>query len=213
MPLRLLLQRLDDDPDAPCRAHLDLACDDVAAEQDRHEALGAVVVRQMPNWTTLPDPTRLAYCVTRRNPSTGTLKPASQGPFTVATEIALSSNKQVWLLALRANWPRRLGNSVPSRRKPVPLTDVPLGPGCTSEEPVRERCTDAPVRGPWAPAGKRTARPVTPDFGTVCCNGSSERICPYARILVSCVAEDRYGDAVRLTATAVVEFDQGGDKP
>jgi hypothetical protein len=158
MPLRLLLQRLDDDPDAPCRAHLDLACDDVAAEQDRHEALGAVVVRQMPNWTTLPDPTRLAYCVTRRNPSTGTLKPASQGPFTVATEIALSSNKQVWLLALRANWPRRLGNSVPSRRKPVPLTDVPLGPGCTSEEPVRERCTDAPVRGPWAPAGKRAGR-------------------------------------------------------
>jgi hypothetical protein len=73
MPLRLLLQRLDDDPDAPCRADLDLACDDVAAEQDHHEALGAVVVRQMPNWTTLPDPTRLAYCITRRNPSTGTL--------------------------------------------------------------------------------------------------------------------------------------------
>jgi hypothetical protein len=44
-------------------------------------------------------------------------------------------------------------------------------------------------------------------------NGSNERVGPYARILVSCVAEDRYDDAVRLTETAVVELDQGGDKP
>jgi hypothetical protein len=73
MPLRLLLQRLDDGTPAPCRAHLDLSCDDLAAEQARHEALGAAVLRQMPNWTTLVDPTGLAYCITRRGPSTGTL--------------------------------------------------------------------------------------------------------------------------------------------
>ncbi|MGO9657986.1 MAG: VOC family protein [Acidimicrobiales bacterium] len=73
VPLRLLLQRLDDNCPQPCRAHLDLACDDVLAERVRHQALGAVVVREMPNWTTLLDPTGLAYCVTRRHPATGTL--------------------------------------------------------------------------------------------------------------------------------------------
>jgi predicted enzyme related to lactoylglutathione lyase len=56
MPLRLLLQRLDDDSSARCRSHLDLACEDVEAEVRRHEALGAGVVRVMPGWTTLVDP-------------------------------------------------------------------------------------------------------------------------------------------------------------
>ena len=73
MPLRLLMQRLDEDSPAPCGAHLDLSCDDVDAERERHEALGAVVVREMPNWTTLLDPVGLAYCITRRDPSTGAL--------------------------------------------------------------------------------------------------------------------------------------------
>jgi hypothetical protein len=73
MPLRLLLQRLDNDAAAPCRAHLDLSCDNLAAEQARHEALGATILRQMPNWTTLVDPRGLAYCITRRDPSTGAL--------------------------------------------------------------------------------------------------------------------------------------------
>jgi Glyoxalase-like domain len=54
-------------------AHPDLACDDVDAETTRHEALGATVVRVMPNWTTLRDPAGLSYCITRRNPDTGTL--------------------------------------------------------------------------------------------------------------------------------------------
>ena len=71
MPLRLLLQRLDE-PHAPgCTAHLDLACDDVPAEQARHESLGAKVVRVMASWTTLHDPAGLPYCITRRNPATG----------------------------------------------------------------------------------------------------------------------------------------------
>jgi hypothetical protein len=74
MPLRLLLQRLDRDPaGAGCRAHLDLASDDVAAEVGRHTELGAVVVHRMPDWVTLIDPAGRAYCVTRRSPDTGSL--------------------------------------------------------------------------------------------------------------------------------------------
>ena len=72
MPLRLLLQRLDDEHPCLCRAHLDLACDDVPAERRRHEALGGRVWAE-PSWTTLVDPTGLAYCITRRDPTTGTL--------------------------------------------------------------------------------------------------------------------------------------------
>ena len=79
VPLRLLLQRLDDNCPQPCRAHLDLACDDVLAERVRHQALGAVVVREMPNWTTLLDPTGLAYCVTRRHPGNGDALTARPG--------------------------------------------------------------------------------------------------------------------------------------
>ncbi len=77
MPLRLLLQRLDDDRSARCLSHLDLACEDVDAEVHRHEALGAEVVRAMPGWTTLLDPSGLAYCVTRRSPGTGTFVAAT----------------------------------------------------------------------------------------------------------------------------------------
>jgi predicted enzyme related to lactoylglutathione lyase len=69
MPLRLLLQRLDDSRPGPCRAHLDLACDDVPAESARHQALGAIVVNERPNWTALLDPTGLVYCVTGTLPS------------------------------------------------------------------------------------------------------------------------------------------------
>ena len=75
MPLRILLQRLDDDKPGPCRAHLDFACDDVPAERRRHEVLGARVIGE-PSWTTLRDPTGLAYCITRRDPATGALQPA-----------------------------------------------------------------------------------------------------------------------------------------
>ena len=72
MPIRLLLQRLDDHEIGSCRAHPDLACDRVPSERLRHEELGAVVVAE-PSWTTLRDPTGLAYCITRRDPITGTL--------------------------------------------------------------------------------------------------------------------------------------------
>lgn len=70
MPLRLLVQRLDDaGPGAAVTAHVDLACDDTSAEVRRHEALGATVVRQADGWTTLQDPAGLEYCVTGRDPN------------------------------------------------------------------------------------------------------------------------------------------------
>lgn len=73
MPLRLLLQRLDEAQPGPCRAHLDFACDKVIPEQRRHELLGATRVRMMPNWTTMQGPAGSEYCITRRDPFTGAL--------------------------------------------------------------------------------------------------------------------------------------------
>jgi hypothetical protein len=73
MPLRLLLQPLDDDGPGPCRAHLDLACDNVISEQRRHELLGATSVRTMPNWTTMRSPEGSEYCITRRDPFSGVI--------------------------------------------------------------------------------------------------------------------------------------------
>lgn len=70
MPLRLLLQRLGE-PSGRCRAHLDLACDDVPAEVRRHQALGGTVLRVTDGFTTLLDPAGLPYCVTGRDPETG----------------------------------------------------------------------------------------------------------------------------------------------
>ncbi|MBD8870449.1 VOC family protein [Nocardioides donggukensis] len=70
IPLRLLLQRLDE-PSGPVRAHLDLASDDRAAEVRRHVGLGAVVEAEQPTWTLLRDPAGAAYCVTDRLPETG----------------------------------------------------------------------------------------------------------------------------------------------
>ena len=73
LPLRLLLQRLDDPADQHCGGHPDFACSDVPAEQHRHVALGAALVRSMANWTTMADPTGLHYCIARRHPDTGIL--------------------------------------------------------------------------------------------------------------------------------------------
>ena len=68
-PVRILLQRCDDE--VPTRAHLDLACDDRAAETTRHVELGATVVRRHDGWTTLRDPAGLEYCITDRTPRGG----------------------------------------------------------------------------------------------------------------------------------------------
>ncbi|GIG35035.1 VOC family protein [Cellulomonas pakistanensis] len=72
VPLRLLLQRLDE-PSGAVRAHLDLACSDRAAETERHVALGARVERVRQHWTVLADPTGRRYCLTDRDPATGAL--------------------------------------------------------------------------------------------------------------------------------------------
>jgi predicted enzyme related to lactoylglutathione lyase len=72
LPLRLLLQRLDE-PTGPVRAHLDLACTDRPAETDRHAALGARVEAVRERWTVLADPAGRRYCLTDRDPGTGAL--------------------------------------------------------------------------------------------------------------------------------------------
>ncbi len=77
MPLRILLQRLDAEPDergrGPVRAHLDIATTDRAAETDRHRELGARVEATRQHWTVLRDPAGATYCITDRDPYTGTL--------------------------------------------------------------------------------------------------------------------------------------------
>ena len=67
MPLRMLLQRLDDEE--PPGFHLDLSSDDRAAETARHEALGATVENPSDRgFTVLVDPAGRRYCVTDRRP-------------------------------------------------------------------------------------------------------------------------------------------------
>ena len=67
IPYAFLLQRLDDDQPR-VTAHLDLACDDRAAETARQHALGAQPVRRTPGWTVMRDPVGLVYCITARKP-------------------------------------------------------------------------------------------------------------------------------------------------
>jgi hypothetical protein len=65
-PLKVLLRRRGHD--GPVRAHLDLATTDCLAEVERLRRLGAVVVRNTPQWTTLRDPAGLEFRVTARLP-------------------------------------------------------------------------------------------------------------------------------------------------
>lgn len=65
MPVQFLLQRLGDEQPV-VTAHVDFSCDDMAAEAERHVALGAREVRRTPHWITLVDPVSRGYCVTRR---------------------------------------------------------------------------------------------------------------------------------------------------
>jgi predicted enzyme related to lactoylglutathione lyase len=66
MAVRLLMQRTGS---AAAGMHVDFACDDVDTEVARHVALGASVVRRVPDdWTTLLDPVGREYCVTARSP-------------------------------------------------------------------------------------------------------------------------------------------------
>ncbi|GHJ44480.1 hypothetical protein Cs7R123_18220 [Catellatospora sp. TT07R-123] len=71
LPLRILLQRLDEEQ--PTGAHLDLACSDVDAVRAWHESHGATTVARHERWTVMHDPTGSVYCLTSRDPATGTL--------------------------------------------------------------------------------------------------------------------------------------------
>lgn len=74
IPLRLLLQKLDEPPvTGRASCHLDLACSDPTAETALHETWGARVLARHANWTTLADPTGAPYCITRRDPESGAL--------------------------------------------------------------------------------------------------------------------------------------------
>ncbi|MEU9139843.1 VOC family protein [Streptomyces sp. NPDC048404] len=71
LPLRVLLQRLG--TGRPTSAHLDLACSDVDAVRAHHEALGATAVGRGARWTVMRDPVGGTYCLTGRDPATGSL--------------------------------------------------------------------------------------------------------------------------------------------
>ncbi|MDI1465685.1 VOC family protein [Catellatospora sp. KI3] len=71
LPLRILLQRLDEE--RPTGAHLDLACSDVDAVRAWHESYGASVVTRQQRWTVMRDPAGHVYCLTARDPHTGSL--------------------------------------------------------------------------------------------------------------------------------------------
>ncbi len=70
MPVRILLQRRDDE--TPASAHVDFATVDRGAEVERHVRAGAEVVSVHAQWTVMRDPVGRLYCLTDRDPVTGT---------------------------------------------------------------------------------------------------------------------------------------------
>lgn len=69
---RIMLQRLDE-ADGPVRAHPDLATADRAADTAMHVRLGARVEAERPWWTVLTAPGGQVYCLTDRDPATGSV--------------------------------------------------------------------------------------------------------------------------------------------
>jgi len=68
-PVRLLFQRLGDDGRATAtRVHIDLGTDDIPAEVDRVEQLGAQRRYEGAGWVQLVDPNGMPFCVTRIPP-------------------------------------------------------------------------------------------------------------------------------------------------
>ncbi len=70
VPLRLLLQRLDEET-GPVVGHVDLASEDRDTEVAALAALGAVEGPRHRDWTVLHDPVGRVFCVTDRTPATG----------------------------------------------------------------------------------------------------------------------------------------------
>jgi hypothetical protein len=69
MPVRILLQRRDDD--TPASAHVDFATEDRPEETERHVRAGGEVVSVHRQWTVMRDPVGRIYCLTDRDPATG----------------------------------------------------------------------------------------------------------------------------------------------
>lgn len=67
VPIRILLQRLDEERDAS--AHLDVSASGIPATRAWHESLGASFVGEWPHWTTMTDPAGGTYCLTRGDPA------------------------------------------------------------------------------------------------------------------------------------------------
>ncbi|UFS97031.1 VOC family protein [Nocardia huaxiensis] len=67
VPIRLLLQRLEED--RPTSAHIDLACTDIEATAAWHEKLGAHVIERERHWIVMTDPAGQPYCLTGRVPA------------------------------------------------------------------------------------------------------------------------------------------------
>lgn len=73
---RILLQQLGDD--APSvSAHPDFATNDKQGQARRHVALGATIVAEYPRWTVLQAPSGHRYCLTDRDPATGSVHRSS----------------------------------------------------------------------------------------------------------------------------------------
>lgn len=71
MPVRLLLQRLDEaGPGQRVRGHVDFGCTDRDATVAWHAARGARVTGSFPHWTVLADPAGHEYCLVGRAPWT-----------------------------------------------------------------------------------------------------------------------------------------------
>lgn len=71
LPIRILVQRLGSV--RPASGHLDLACSDIEAVRAQHERHGARVIARWPHWTVMADPAGSSYCLTAREPHTGSL--------------------------------------------------------------------------------------------------------------------------------------------
>ncbi|MFD4409583.1 VOC family protein [Streptomyces sp. NPDC058475] len=71
LPFRILLQRLG--TGRPTSAHLDIACSDIETVRARHEDLGAHLVGRGARWAVMRDPAGGTYCLTPRDPGTGSL--------------------------------------------------------------------------------------------------------------------------------------------
>ncbi len=75
LPIRILLQRLGEDRRAG--AHIDLACSDPGKVREVHEAHGARAVGRGTDWIVMADPAGGVYCLTARDPRTGSLTVSS----------------------------------------------------------------------------------------------------------------------------------------